>query len=77
MWYVLVVFGGVYTKHDLITQVLGPRTWVWASCGDFLVFWEGTQENRFSAESLTAERLPLHAACVARPWAQPLKYGIP
>ena len=35
------------------------------------VFWEGTQENRLSTESLTAARLPLHAACVARNPAWP------
>ena len=52
-------------QHLAQTQVLGPRTWVWARCGTFWVFWEGTHENRLSTESLTAARL--HAACVARP----------
>ena len=60
------------------------RTRVWARCGHFCVF--GTQENRLSTESLIAARLPLHAACAARPWvrgpapwsrAKPVSRGLP
>ena len=29
--------------HLAQTQVLGPRTWVWARCGKFRLFWDLTQ----------------------------------
>ena len=31
--------------HLAQTQVPGPRSWVWARCGKFLLFWDGLQPH--------------------------------
>ena len=40
-------------NHICQTQVFGPRTWVWARCGHFWLFWE-----RFKPEVFSCKRAP-------------------
>ena len=63
-------------EPPMMLMMLAPLA-VWARCDHFWVFREGTSENRSSTESLTAPRLPLHAAALPVPGRSPLHPTLP